>query len=57
MTATTAPSSRASEDLVNTLRNEVIPKATKGKQMSADVGGTTASYIDLASEITNKLPR
>jgi len=24
--------------------------------MSADVGGTTASYIDLASEITNKLP-
>ena len=56
MTATTAPSSRASEDLVNTLRNDVIPKATKGKQISADVGGTTASYIDLASEITNKLP-
>jgi uncharacterized membrane protein YdfJ with MMPL/SSD domain len=56
VTATTAPSSRATEDLVNTLRSDVLPKATKGKQMSADVGGTTASYIDLAAEITSKLP-
>jgi uncharacterized membrane protein YdfJ with MMPL/SSD domain len=56
VTPTTAPSSRATEELVHTLRNDVLPKATKGKQMEADVGGTTASYIDLASEITNKLP-
>jgi putative drug exporter of the RND superfamily len=56
VTATTAPSSRATEDLVNTLRSDVLPKATEGKQMSADVGGTTASYIDLAAEITSKLP-
>jgi uncharacterized membrane protein YdfJ with MMPL/SSD domain len=56
VTATTAPSSRATEDLVSTLRNDVIPKATKGAQMSTDVGGTTASYIDLASEISSKLP-
>jgi RND superfamily putative drug exporter len=56
VTATTAPSSRAIEDLVNTLRNDVIPKATRGEQMGADVGGTTASYIDLASEISSKLP-
>src|SRR5215210_173156 len=56
VTPTTAPSSRATEDLVHTLRNDVLPKATKGKQMEADVGGTTASYIDLASEITDKLP-
>jgi uncharacterized membrane protein YdfJ with MMPL/SSD domain len=56
VTATTAPSSRATQDLVNTLRSDVLPKATKGKHMEADVGGTTASYIDLASEITNKLP-
>jgi hypothetical protein len=28
----------------------------KGEQMGADVGGTTASYIDLASEISSKLP-
>ena len=56
VTATTAPSSCATEDLVNSLRNDVIPKATNGKQMSADLGGMTASYIELASEITNKLP-
>src|SRR5215207_8366619 len=56
VTATTAPSSRATEDLVSTLRNDVIPKATKGEQMGADVGGTTATYIDLASEISSKLP-
>ena len=56
VTPTTAPSSRATEDLVHTLRNDVLPKATKGKHMEADVGGTTASYIDLASEITDKLP-
>ncbi len=56
MTPTTAPSSRATEELVHTLRDDVIPKGTKGKQMSAYVGGTTASYIDLASEISRKLP-
>jgi uncharacterized membrane protein YdfJ with MMPL/SSD domain len=56
VTATTAPSSRATEDLVHTFRTDVLPKATEGKHMSADVGGTTASYIDLASEITNNLP-
>ena len=56
VTATTAPSSRATEDLVNTLRNDVIPKATRGEQMGAVVSGTTASYIDLASEISSKPP-
>jgi len=56
VTPTTAPSSRATEDLVNSLRTDVIPKATEGNHMSGDVGGTTASYIDLASEITRNLP-
>ncbi len=56
VTPTTAPSALATEDLVNKLRDNVIPAATKGKNMSADVGGSTASYIDLAAEITDKLP-
>jgi putative drug exporter of the RND superfamily len=56
LVATTAPSSRKTEDLVNTLRDDVIPKATKGQGMSADVGGTTAGYIDLAKQIASKLP-
>ena len=56
VTPKTSPSSQATEDLVHTLRDHVIPRATKGKQMSADVGGSTASYIDLAAEISEKLP-
>ncbi len=56
VTPTTSPSSRATENLVHKLRDDVLPKATKGKNMEADVGGTTASYIDLATEITDKLP-
>jgi len=56
VTSKTSPSSRATEDLVRKLRSDVLPKATKGKQMEAAVGGTTASYIDLAIEITRKLP-
>jgi putative drug exporter of the RND superfamily len=51
-----APSSRKTEDTVNDLRDNVIPKATKGQSMEADVGGTTAGYIDLAKQITSKLP-
>jgi RND superfamily putative drug exporter len=51
-----APSSRTTEDLVNHLRDDVIPKDTKGNGMRADVGGTTAGYIDLAKQITAKLP-
>ena len=43
-------------DLVNTLRDNVIPKAEKGTDMQADVGGTTAAYDDLASKISSKLP-
>src|SRR6202012_6111950 len=42
--------------LVNNLRDNVIPKAEKGTNMQADVGGTTAAYDDLASKISSKLP-
>ena len=56
LVSSSAPSSRATEDLVNHLRDDVIPKDTKGNGMRADVGGTTAGYIDLAKQITGKLP-
>ena len=46
------PSDRATADLVERLRDETIPKATAGKDMTADVGGTTAGYVDLAAEIS-----
>jgi putative drug exporter of the RND superfamily len=56
LVSTSPPSSRATEDLVDRLRDDVIPKDTKGNGMSADVGGTTAGYIDLANQIAKKLP-
>ncbi len=55
VTPTTAPSDRASSDTVNRLRDDTIPKAVKGQKETAYVGGTTAGYIDLASEIDDGL--
>jgi len=53
--ATTSPSSPATVDLVKRLRDNVIPGAT-GKGIVAFVGGSTASNVDLAAEISNRLP-
>jgi putative drug exporter of the RND superfamily len=54
--ADTAPSSRETEDLVNNLRDDVIPASLKGTDLTAYVGGQTAGYIDLAARISDKLP-
>ncbi len=53
--STQGPSENATTDLVNNLRQTVIPKAEQGTNMKADVGGTTAGYIDLAANISSKL--
>jgi len=53
---TTAPSSDKTVDLVNDLRDNVIPAALKGTDLKAYVGGQTAGYIDLADRISEKLP-
>jgi putative drug exporter of the RND superfamily len=52
----TAPAAEATSNLVETLRDDTIPKATAGTGLTAYVGGTTASYIDLADRIGEKLP-
>ncbi|MGB0119745.1 MAG: MMPL family transporter [Solirubrobacterales bacterium] len=54
---TTAPSSITTEDTINRLRDTTIPKALKGTDSEAHVGGATAGYVDLAEEIGEKLPR
>ena len=54
--ATTGPSAQATANLVSKLRTSVVPAAEKGTDMTAYVGGTTAGYVDLASEISSKLP-
>ena len=51
------PSSDATVTLVDTLRDSVLPAATKGQDMTAYVGGSTASYIDLADQISQRLPQ
>ncbi len=55
VTPKSAPSDRSTQDLVNDLRDNVIPKATKGQSMTAYMGGTTAGYVDLAEQISSKL--
>ena len=55
VTPTTGPSDRATEQLVRTLRDDTIPRATRNADMTASVGGTTAGYVDLADEISSKL--
>jgi RND superfamily putative drug exporter len=54
---TTGPAAEATSDLVNRLRDEVIPPATKGTGLTAYVGGSTAAYDDLADVISDKLPQ
>jgi RND superfamily putative drug exporter len=42
--------------LVENLRETVVPQALKGTEASSYVGGQTAGYIDLATQIADKLP-
>jgi putative drug exporter of the RND superfamily len=55
VTPTTDPSDRATADLVERLRDTTVPKAEKGNDMTVNVGGQTAGYVDLASEISSRL--
>ncbi|HTA15955.1 MAG TPA: MMPL family transporter [Solirubrobacteraceae bacterium] len=54
--ATTGPAEKATEQLVEELRSSTIPAAERGTNMRANVGGSTAGYVDLASRISEKLP-
>ncbi len=54
--ATTGPAEKPTQELVERLRSSVIPGAEKGTNMHADIGGSTAGNIDLATQISNKLP-
>jgi uncharacterized membrane protein YdfJ with MMPL/SSD domain len=51
-----APSSPATADLVVTLRERVLPEATAGGGVVTHVGGSTASNVDLATKIAQRLP-
>ncbi len=53
--ASTSPADPKTADLVETIRDYVIPQKTAGSDVKAHVGGQTASYVDLASAISSRL--
>ncbi|MEU5159808.1 MMPL family transporter [Streptomyces sp. NPDC020875] len=51
-----APQSKATSELVDRLRGELLPRATAGTSLTVLVGGVTAGYDDFAEVIVGKLP-
>ncbi|MFD0072274.1 MMPL family transporter [Streptomyces sp. NPDC127166] len=51
-----SPQSTATSELVDRLRDDVIPRAEAGTSLDVLVGGVTASYDDFAGIIVGKLP-
>jgi RND superfamily putative drug exporter len=53
---TTGPQDEATESLVHTLRDRVLPGAVAGTGAEASVGGTTATFIDDSEDTASRLP-
>ncbi|MCG7528085.1 MMPL family transporter [Streptomyces sp. OfavH-34-F] len=51
-----SPQSRATSELVERLRTDVLPKAADNTSLETHVGGVTASYDDFAQVVIGKLP-
>ena len=56
VTPRTAPQDARTSDLVETLRNDVIPASTAGSGVEVYVGGNTATQEDMADKIAERLP-
>jgi RND superfamily putative drug exporter len=53
---TTSPQAQQTVNLVNDLRDHLIPGAADGTSLVVHVGGVTATNIDFAHVLTDKLP-
>ncbi|MFF0970151.1 MMPL family transporter [Streptomyces sp. NPDC003703] len=51
-----APQSQRTSDLVDRLRERVLPRAETGTSLDVHVGGVTAGYDDFAGVIVGRLP-
>ena len=51
-----APQSEQTENLVNSLRTDVLPPAVQGTGATVFVGGQTAAFVDLGERIQDRLP-
>jgi uncharacterized membrane protein YdfJ with MMPL/SSD domain len=56
VTPTSAPQDEATGELVDRLRNDVVPVATEGGDAVAYVSGQTAAFKDIAERIMERLP-
>jgi len=56
VTPDSAPQDEATDDLVDRLRSEVVPAATRGGDAVAYVSGQTAAFKDIADQIMDRLP-
>jgi len=52
----TAPQDAATSDLLERLREDVIPNATEGTPLSVYVGGNTAGFEDFSDKVAGRLP-
>ena len=53
---TTGPSDAATEELVHTLRDDVIPAALGNADVDTYVTGQTAAFIDISEKLASRLP-
>jgi putative drug exporter of the RND superfamily len=53
---TTAPQDERTSDLLERLREDVIPEATAGTPLRVYVGGNTAGFEDFSDKVASRLP-
>jgi len=56
VTPTTGPQDTRTEDLVRTLRTDLLPAAIAGSEAEVQVGGATAVSIDSTANISSRIP-
>ena len=56
LTPTTGPQDEATVDLVNALRDDVIPEATAGTDVTVNVSGSVAANIDFSAYLAQRIP-
>ena len=53
---TTAPQDKATSDLLENLRDNVLPASTEGTELKVYVGGQTAGFEDFSDKVSKQLP-
>jgi RND superfamily putative drug exporter len=53
---TTAPQDKKTADLLDRLREDVIPRATADSPLEVYVGGNTAGFVDVTDKVAGRLP-